>query len=919
MKNIFTRIFVLAALIIGVTNTIDAQISTEPVNDTICFGEDAVFFVEVNNSADTSFQWQSLKESNWIDIVDNEVYSGIENDTLQIISPPTGFNDSSYRCIVVQGINNYTSDTVGVVVNEVPDIPTLVTAQPAGICEGDSSSLLATCSSIILNWYVDSCGSQEPISNGSPYVVYPSTTTIYYVTCENEFCESACENVQVTVSENVPVSISIIANTGNIICEGTEVIFTATPENGGGAPSCQWMLNGNPVGSNISTYSTDTLLNNDEISCELTSSMACTSNNPALSNTIAVTVYDLLVPTIINEDTSICFNTIPNTLYSNVIGGASNHTYLWESSTDGGSNWITESIDTNLIFVNELSNTTEYRLTINDGDTCGPVTTDTLLITVYDQLSAVIDSAQSICFNTTPDILTSTVIGGYETYTYQWQVLNGSSWSDIPGEINSTYQPGLLDLSTDYRLIVNDGANCGPFITDSLTITVYDEFLADIDPEQNICFNTIPETLTSTTIGGDETYTYQWQVFDGSSWSDIPGGINPTYQPGSLTVTTVYQLIVHDGANCGPITSNSLNILVYGELFSQIGSDTTICQYTAPDILTSITSGGDETYTYQWQDSPDGNSWTDIPGATSENYQPPPLDASTYYQLKVNDESCNPVITNFVTIMVNPSVTASISISASKNPTCDNEEVIFSISDSLNGGNEPGFEWFLNGESTSMETSWSSLVNDSDEVYVQMNSKAECVNNNPANSDVITMMVNASPFLLNSGDLIPKPINNPAVLICVDSLETNTYRWFVNDEEIQMANEKFFYPPKYDLTFSYNSEYHVMVENEFCTSNSNPYTYTINKSALFEKSEVFIVYPNPNNGNFSIALNEEVVPEDFELCTVRIFDLTGKIVFREEIFEMAQNIDLLDVQKGLYFLEVRISETQYQVRKLIIE
>ncbi len=270
-------------------------------------------------------------------------------------------------------------------------------------------------------------------------------------------------------------------------------------------------------------------------------------------------------------------------------------------------------------------------------------------------------------------------------------------------------------------------------------------------------------------------------------------------------------------------------------------------------------------------------------------------------------------------MIVHPYVDASVSITASKNPACDNELVTFSISNSQNGGNNPSFEWYLNGDSKSTADTWLSFVSNNDEVYIQMNSNAECVNNNPVNSETITMIVNASPIILNAGDLVPKPLNNPAVLICVDSLETNTYRWFVDDEEVALANEKFFYPPKYGLTFGLNSEYNVMVENEFCFSNSNSYIYTFNKSALYKESDVFIVYPNPNNGNFSIALNNEIVPDDFESCTIRILDVTGKVIFGEEVFEVTQNIELSDIQKGLYFLEVKISESQQQVRKLIID
>ena len=101
-------------------------------------------------------------------------------------------------------------------------------------------------------------------------------------------------------------------------------------------------------------------------------------------------------------------------------------------------------------------------------------------------------------------------------------------------------------------------------------------------------------------------------------------------------------------------------VTVYDELLASIASDQTICYNTAPDLLTSTASGGDGTYTYQWQDSPDGISWTDISGATSDTYQPPTLPNTTYYQLIVDDETCTPVTTNSAIITVYDELLASI-------------------------------------------------------------------------------------------------------------------------------------------------------------------------------------------------------------------------------------------------------------------
>ncbi|MEI6898716.1 MAG: hypothetical protein WCL00_02465, partial [Bacteroidota bacterium] len=94
--------------------------------------------------------------------------------------------------------------------------------------------------------------------------------------------------ITMVVNPNLPVSVSVSPST-NPVCSGTTVTFTATPTHGGTTPTFQWKVNGSIVGSNSNTYSYIPL-NNDVITCKLTSSETCTTENPAISNPVTMTV-----------------------------------------------------------------------------------------------------------------------------------------------------------------------------------------------------------------------------------------------------------------------------------------------------------------------------------------------------------------------------------------------------------------------------------------------------------------------------------------------------------------------------------------------------------------------------------------------------------------------------------------------------
>ena len=115
---------------------------------------------------------------------------------------------------------------------------------------------------------------------------------------------------------------------------------------------------------------------------------------------------------------------------------------------------------------------------------------------------------------------------------------------------------------------------------------------------------------------------------------------------------------------CAPLTTTcTATFTVLNYLTAPtIAASQTICYNTAPAqlIMLTLPTGGSGSFTYQWQNSPDGTTWTDIVGATTITYSPPVLTATTYYQIVATDavnQFCGSIASNVVTITVNPNVT----------------------------------------------------------------------------------------------------------------------------------------------------------------------------------------------------------------------------------------------------------------------
>ena len=141
-----------------------------------------------------------------------------------------------------------------------------------------------------------------------------------------------------TVNPNLPVSVAVSASS-NPVCKGSSVTFTATPTNGGNSPQYQWKVNGANVGSGNPVYSY-VPANGDMVSCVLTSSEPCTSNNPASSAQIQMVVNNSMPAgvSIVANPNPFCPGTAVNYIAIPVNGGTS-PSYQWKvNGNNAGTN-----------------------------------------------------------------------------------------------------------------------------------------------------------------------------------------------------------------------------------------------------------------------------------------------------------------------------------------------------------------------------------------------------------------------------------------------------------------------------------------------------------------------------------------------------------------------------------------------------
>ncbi len=353
------------------------------------------------------------------------------------------------------------------------------------------------------------------------------------------------------VSATTPTSVSIAASPGSTICASQSVTFTATPVNGGAAPTYEWFINGisqgAPAASN--TFTTTTLTNGQSVTCRMFSNaLNCPLPKVPYSSAITMTVnpsFPVSVSIAASPGVNVCTGTNVTFTATPTNGGLS-PTYEW--------------------FVNGFSQgapsgvATFSRSTLNDLDmvTCvltssisscalgNPATSNPLTMNITVQTaSVVITPTAAVCAGTLKTFTAVATNGGVSP-TYEFFV-NGSSVQG-PGATDAySYTPVDGD---NIRVDMVSSLSCATPKPATITIvqTVNANPTASITGSNLLCSG-IPVLLNSNAAAGSGTITsIQWRL----GGVNIGGATSSTY---AATAVGNYDVVVSNSNGCSVTTS----------------------------------------------------------------------------------------------------------------------------------------------------------------------------------------------------------------------------------------------------------------------------------------------------------------------------------------------------------------------------
>ena len=453
--------------------------------------------------------------------------------------------------------------------------------------------------------------------------------------------------------------------------------------------------------------------------------------------------------------------------------------------------------------------------------------------------------------------------------TYSWSPTTGLN---NPNIANPSANPSA---TTTYTLTVTNSGGCTA--TDQVVVSVN-----TTPPTVSISANGATTLCPGSTIQlsalASPGCTFQWKK-NGLAQSSGNTASFVAFQPGTYTVT------VTNPNGCSS-TSNSIVISLLQASIQALGP-TTICQGSTL-VLQATTGIG---YTYQWVKN--GNPSLTFGSNATYNA----ISSGTYSVNILTPSGCL-LSSNLIQVQIiaNPTV----SIIATGSTTICNGNSLTLVANSNSTG--LSFQWKKNGTLIAGATNSFFSVTQAG-TYTVVVTNAACPNNQ-VSSNAITVSVNPSPTpTINANTLLIAP--GASATLTTPFVNSYTYQWqqVTSTFPISMAGAN-----SNTYTTSFGATYRVKVTNTFGCIGYSPQLTLVNtqqpqtespKSLSTETNQEIHLYPNPNNGHFTIE-----IPSDLSGQDLHILDINGRTIRLLKLHELSNSIDMEELNRGTYWLQI---------------